>query len=234
MSVTNVPSAGMIAVLQRGYLKEMLKKRIAMSLLGVLVCAAAVGVFKAAALGVDPFQSFMSGLNLVIPIEFGTLYIIVNVVLLLFSLIADRHNIGIATVLNLTLFGYIAQFIQNCILGIIPQPSLPVRFLMLAVGFVVLCLGSAVYMTADLGVSTYDSLANTMAYKWKIGPFKYVRIGTDTVCVILGAILGLLGGAGKGITAFIGIGTIMTAFFMGPLIDFFNRKVARPMLGKAE
>ena len=34
--------------------------------------------------------------------------------------------------------------------------------------------------------------------------------------------------------AFIGIGTILTAFFMGPLIDFFNRKLAQPMLCAGE
>ena len=49
-------------------------------------------VFKLAALGVDPFQSLMAGLDALIPIEFGTLYVIVNIVLLLFSLIADRHH----------------------------------------------------------------------------------------------------------------------------------------------
>lgn len=207
-------------------------KRILMSIFGVLICGISVGMFKHARLGVDPFQSLMSGLNMVIPISFGTLYLIANAILLLFSLIADRHNIGIATVLNLTLFGYIAQFVQEIVLRITGEPSLPLRFILLVIGFVVLCLGTAVYMTADLGISTYDALANTMAYKWKWGPFKYVRIATDTVCVILGAILGLIGGSWKDIFAYIGIGTIMTAFFMGPLIDFFNRKVAQPMLGK--
>jgi uncharacterized membrane protein YczE len=34
------------------------------------------------------------------------------------------------------------------------------------------------------------------------------------------------------ILAFAGVGTILSAFFMGPLIDFFNRTVAIPMLGK--
>ena len=29
---------------------------------------------------------------------------------------------------------------------------------------------------------------------------------------------------------YVGVGTIITAFFMGPLIEFFNVKVARPML----
>jgi len=41
-----------------------------------------------------------------------------------------------------------------------------------------------------------------------------------------------LAGGGKvsEIPAFIGIGTIITAFFMGPLIEFFNVKIARPIL----
>ena len=74
-----------------------------MSLCGVIICAVSVGVFKLAALGVDPFQSLMSGLDALIPVGFGTLYVIVNVILLLFSPIADRHNIGLATFINLFL-----------------------------------------------------------------------------------------------------------------------------------
>jgi uncharacterized membrane protein YczE len=30
--------------------------------------------------------------------------------------------------------------------------------------------------------------------------------------------------------AIVGVGTVITAFFMGPLIDFFNVHVARPFL----
>ena len=53
-------------------------KRILMSVFGVIICGISVGLFKHAALGVDPFQSLMSGLDAVIPISFGTLYVIVN------------------------------------------------------------------------------------------------------------------------------------------------------------
>ena len=65
-------------------------KRIMMSLVGVIITAISVGAFKFAAFGVDPFQSFMSGIDFLIPVEFGTLYVLVNALLLLFSLIADR------------------------------------------------------------------------------------------------------------------------------------------------
>ena len=209
----------------------MMKKRIIMSFFGVILSGICVGIFKLAAFGVDPFQAFMSGLNTAIPISFGTLYMIANIVLLLFSLIFNRKNIGIATFINLFLLGYITQFTYAFLQNIFSNPNLIIRSLSLIIGVVLLCFASALYMTADLGVSTYDSIAITMADKWHIGPFKWIRVSTDVCCVIIGVILFLVGGGViKDIPTFAGIGTIFTAFFMGPLIDFFNVKCARPML----
>ena len=209
------------------------KRRIVMSLAGVVICAVSVGIFKLAALGVDPFQSLMSGLDAMIPIKFGTLYVIVNVVLLLFSLIADRSRIGLATFINLFLLGYITQFTYEFLQGVFPEPSMVFRVICLVIGIVVICFGSALYMTADLGVSTYDAVAIVMSSKWKWGKFKYIRICTDLVCVILGCLLFVLAGNPIGkIPTIAGIGTIITAFFMGPLIEFFNEKIARPMMGQ--
>ena len=54
---------------------------------------------------------------------------------------------------------------------------------------------------------------------------------TDLVCVILGVVLFLMsGGSASQIPTIAGIGTIITAFFMGPLIEFFNVHIARPVL----
>lgn len=63
-----------------------------------------------------------------------------------------------------------------------------------------------------------------------------VGIFTDLVCVILGVTLFLLAsGAASQIITIAGVGTIITAFFMGPLIEFFNVHIARPFLkGKAK
>ena len=208
-------------------------KRILMSVLGVIVGGISVGFFKLAAFGVDPFQSFMSGMEKLIPIDFGTLYVIVNACLLLFALVFDKHYINIATMVNLFLLGYVVDFSHNTLLAIFPEASIIVRIVCFIFGFVVLCFASSLYMTADLGVSTYDAIALILTNKWKLGKFKYIRIATDLVCVILGAVLFILGkGEFKDIPTFIGVGTILTAFFMGPLIDFFNRKIAIPMLNK--
>jgi len=211
----------------------MKSRRILMSLLGVIICAVSVGVFKIAALGVDPFQSLMSGLDSLIPIPFGTLYVIVNLILLTFSLVVDRSKIGLATFINLFLLGYITEYTYAFLQTVIVAPSMLVRAACLLVGIVVICFGSALYMTADLGVSTYDAVAIALAGKWKLAPFQYCRIATDIVCVVSGVALFLLaGGTVAAIPTIAGVGTIITAFFMGPLIEFFNRTVARPMLAR--
>jgi len=208
-------------------------KRILMSVLGVFIGAVSVGFFKLAAFGVDPFQSFMSGMDQLIPIDFGTLYVIVNACLLLFALIFDRHYIGIATFINLFLLGYVVQFSYDMLQLLLPNASIAVRIVCFIFGFVALCFGSSVYMTADLGVSTYDAIALILSNTWKIGKFKYIRICTDVVCVILGIVMFLFGGGAAAlIPTFVGVGTILTAFFMGPLIDFFNRKFSIPFLNR--
>lgn len=211
--------------------RDHLAKRIAMSIMGVIICAVSVGVFKIAALGVDPFQSFMAGLDSLVPLDFGLLYIIVNALLLLFSLIFDRHYIGIATFINLFLLGYITQFTYEYLQTVIVNPSIVTRVICLVIGVVVICFGSAFYMTADLGVSTYDAVALIIVNTWKKGKFQYVRIITDLVCVIVGVALFMAaGGTIPMIPTIAGVGTIITAFFMGPLIEFFNVHIARPFL----
>ena len=206
-------------------------KRILMSVFGVVFCGISVGLFRFAAFGVDPFQSFMSGTEFLTKIKIGILNVIVNGVLILFALAFDRRRIGIATVINMTLLGFIAQFSEDTLKLLLNENSIVIRCVFFAIGFVSHCFSSALYMTADLGVSTYDAVAIVMAEKWKLGKFKFIRICTDFVCVILGITLFMLGGGEwTKIPTIVGVGTILTAFFMGPLIDFFNRTAARPML----
>ncbi|MBQ5522249.1 MAG: hypothetical protein IIT86_05475 [Oscillospiraceae bacterium] len=206
-------------------------KRIIMSAAGVGVCGISVGLFKHAALGVDPFQSLMSGLDAVIPIRFGALYVLVNLVLLVVSLLADRKKIGLATIINLLFLGYIAEYSQKFFERIFPSPDIIGRFLLLVMAVIIMCLASSFYFTANLGVSTYDAVTLIWSERQSRIPFSVCRIIGDVTCVVLGA--GLCYAAGFSVYQIfevVGIGTIITAFFMGPLISFFNRKVAEPIL----
>ena len=202
-------------------------KRLCMTLGGVVVCAFSVGMFRISAFGVDPFQCFAHGIHnpLAQVISFGSLYTILNLLLLVAVFFLDRHKIGIATFINLFLTGYICDFSEKMLGRMLPDPSLGVRFILLLLAVVIMCVGSALYFTSNLGVSTYDAIALSLGERklkvfGHIAPFKFIRIFTDCVCVIIGTIFGEIPG----------LGTIVTAFFMGPLIDFFNRHLAEPML----
>lgn len=200
-----------------------LRQRLTMSLLGVVMSGAIVGLFRTARLGVDPFQSLMSGINAVIPISFGTLYMIVNALLLLFSLLLDRSKIGIATFINLFLLGYVAEYSEKGLSLVFPAPSLPLRVLLLCIALVLGCLAAALYFNANLGVSTYDAVALVASQRQSRIPFRLCRILSDLFCVLLGAALMRLAGYDPGrIWGFIGAGTLITAFFMGPLISLFS------------
>ena len=204
-------------------LPEKFLPRLIMTVFGVIICAIAVGFFKNSLFGIDPFQSFAQGSHarLFSGVTYGIYYMVISLIMLVVVLLLDKHYIGIATILNLFFSGHIVDFANKYIESAIPNPSLAVRVVMLIVGVVVLCFASSLYMTSDLGVSVYDAIPIIISKRTE-KPFKFMRIGCDLICVIIGALCGLLPG----------LGTLVTAFFMGPLIDFFNRKFSRPLLDR--
>ena len=215
-----------------------MRRRILMTVCGVVIAGWSVGMFQFSMLGMDPFQVFAHGIwtqilhvlggdgvQLLTPagiqspaIGYGPVYMGINLVLLLADLMLDRKKIGIATFINLFLVGYVVDFSYGIWVRLIPAPSIGVRVLFLAAAIVIMCLASALYFTGDLGVSTYDAIALALSEQrgWD---FRVVRISTDLLCTGLGTLMGV----------FPGVGTIITAFFMGPLIEFFNEHVARPL-----
>ena len=205
-----------------------MKTRIVLCIAGTILCGIAVGFFKFSSFGVDPFTSFMCGLDVTLPIEYGLLYIIANAVLLLFSLVFDRRMIGLGTIVNLFLVGYLAQYTELFLSSILSPDSLAARIICLIIGVVALSFSAGLYVPADLGVSTYDAVALIMANTWKVGKFKYDRIITDYVCVTLSCILYAVSPEPfKSVFAAVNIGTIITALFMGPLVDFFANNFTR-------
>ncbi|MDD4112282.1 MAG: hypothetical protein PHC56_04520 [Herbinix sp.] len=194
------------------------KIRILMTITGVLVAGFSVGMFNFSAFGMDPFQVFAHGVWKHMPIGFGTFYMILNLIMLIFIFFIDRRKIGLGTVINIFLLGYVVEFSSWFLDARFPNPSIMVRGLFLIVGVIILCFGSSLYFIGDLGVSTYDAVALILSEK-KVARFQYCRIGSDLICTIIGYLLG----------ATVGVGTLVTAFFMGPIIAFFNKRVSIPL-----
>jgi Predicted membrane protein len=193
-------------------------RRIIMTVFGVLIAGFSVGMFNFCDFGMDPFQVFAHGVWKKVPIGYGTFYSILNLLMLVAVFFIDRKKIGLGTMINIFLLGYVVQYSSWLFDTWIPNPTFALKVAFLIVGIVVMCFGSSLYFTGDLGVSTYDAVALIMADK-KISKFQYCRIGTDIICTAIGFSLGVT----------VGVGTVFTAFFMGPIIAFFNKKIAIPL-----
>lgn len=190
-----------------------------MSAAGVLLCGISIAFCRMADWGTDPFQTFCGGMERLTRLPFGILYLLINGVMLAAVLILRRNLIGIATVLNMTLMGFVVEGTQGWLQRYLRPTGQAGQAVYFAAGILLLCVASSLYFTAEMGVSVYDAAALILRDRWK-ARFELCRIGCDLFCVAVGFLLG----------APVGAGTVVTALCMGPLIEFFNIRLARPLL----
>lgn len=197
------------------------RRRTLMTVIGVLVCGFGVSLCEKANFGVDPFQALCHGIYRTVagtPDTVGWLYVLINAVLLVAVLIYHRHYVGLGTLINMFLLGYVAQGGKALLDMLFPVVNMAGQIAFLAAAILVLCFSSSLYITADLGVSTYDAVALQLE-RMKLGHYRFLRILTDLVCVGIGWALGEMPG----------VCTIITALMMGPLTSFFMKTVAQPL-----
>ena len=195
-------------------------KRILMMLIGNVILGTGAGMLRAADFGVDPYQCFVLGIDKALKLGYGTTFVIVNAVFLVLMLILARKMLNVGTLVNMFFLGYIIDFSYSMCMKITSSPSFFVRVVYFIVSILLITFSSAVIYTADMGVSTYDWIALKTAEVQKKVSFKWFRVGTDLVCVIIGLVFSIIPG----------IGTIVTAFLLGPLVSFFRTYCSEPFL----
>lgn len=208
-------------------------KRIVFTTIGMILLGVGIACTKMAAFGVDPLQTLITGCSFVIPFSYGVVSLLVAAVLVIFPLIFDRHYIHFGTILNMIALGYIIEYSEKLFRFFFSELTVGGRILFLIIAVIVTCFGSAVYYESDMGVSTYDSVSLIMGFKWKILPYRVCRIITDCCCVCIGFLLYVFSGRPMDrLYEVIGVVTIIMAVGMGPLIDFFRRKIVQPYIFK--
>lgn len=203
----------------------LLLRRIIMAAAGILLTGISIGFFKRSLFGVDPYQCFINGLDNCFPLRYSTVYLLMNLLQLIVVFFLNRRYIGISTLMNLFLLGYVVEYSEAALALIFGELGLAARVVFLIVGIVVTCIAAALYYSADLGVSTYDAIPLHIASRQPklfghVLPFRAVRIISDVICTAIGVALG----------ARAGVGTVITALFMGPLISFFRHTISDPLV----
>lgn len=222
-----------------GYIKDMfvqhnMVKRTVFSFISVFITGFAVSLFSLSGFGVDPFTSMNMNISSALGMRYGTYQLIINAFILLFVIIvAHRGLVGIGTVFNMIFVGYSCEFFEKLLSPLSESGALALRLLFLAGGIIIMCLSSSLFFTANVGVGPYDTLSFMLTQSTKV-PCKWTRVITDLAVVLIGLI------ASGGIAAVlkgnfseiknIGIGTVITAFCMGPLVNFFNKRISSKLL----
>lgn len=188
-------------------------------------------MFSLSGFGVDPFTSMNMNIASTIGMGFGTYQLIINLAILTFVIIvAHRGLVGVGTVFNMVGCGYTCEFFQSLFAPAVNEHyTYALRVPLLIVGIITLCFACSLFFTANVGVGPYDALSFMLARSTKF-EYKWMRVATDVTVVLIGLIVSggakaLLSGDISKIKN-IGIGTIITAFCMGPLINFFNKYVS--------
>lgn len=199
---------------------------------GIFMVGIAVGLFKLAEMGADPFTAMNTGISSVLHMQFGTLQLFVNAGILVLIFLFKRKFIGFGTIFNMVFVGYTADFAMWLIAKLgITFAGILVRIAVLAVAALLICVGDALYISADMGMAPYDAAGYVVETLTKgTIPFRIARIILDAICVGIAFFTGIQAGIQWKI---IGIGTILLTFCTGPLIQFFRVHWSDPLLEKA-
>ena len=195
------------------YFKRIGMRRVLVMILGNTILAMGVSIFKLSCLGNDAYNAMLMSLSDCLSIQYGHFSALFSAVIFLIQLIYGRNYIGIGTIVNSFLSGYIVTFFYNLWLYLFDVPeAFIVKFIVMFIGVVACGLGISMYQSSDVGVSPYDFLSLKAAERFKKVPYFWWRMLTDATSALIAFVSGGL----------LGIGTLVGAFGLGPFVHFFN------------
>ncbi len=201
----------------RQLIRPRMGRRLLALAVSLTVIGACVAVFKTVGFGTDPCSTFTLGVSAHTGVSFGTCQMLFNLIMFVPVLRYDLSRVGIGTVGNMVGVGYIADFCMARIQPLIPAEglSLTARAVMFAVSMAAFLVAAAFYMVVDLGVAPYDAMPQLIAARLGRWSYRRVRMAWDLSVLSVGFLLG----------STVGLTTVITGFFLGPVIVFVSDHV---------
>ncbi len=184
-------------------------------LVGLYLYGFSMALMVRAGLGLDPWDVFHQGLSMRTGMSIGLASAVTGVVVLL-AWIPLRNKPGVGTIANIVV---IAVAVDST-LAWLPAPSaMAVRVGFLVGGVLLNAIATVLYVGAGLGPGPRDGLTTGLVHRTG----RSVRLIRTTIEVIVVATGWLLGGN-------VGVGTLLYALGIGPLIQVVLRLTPRRLL----
>lgn len=192
------------------------------ALIGVILIGLGAAILETGGVGVDPYTALNIGISEKIGWSLGAYQLLSNAILFIPVLIFARSYIGVGTLINMTLTGFFIQVFAALLAPLAVAPgNHAMAALFFAIGILVFAFGASGYISAGVGTAPYDAIAPIIVDRTGR---KYQRVRVPQDLIVLGGAL-LVSGP-------VGVGTIMTAFFVGPLIAFFSAHINEPFVDR--
>lgn len=185
-------------------------KRLILLVFGLFLFALGVVLVMQGNLGYGPWELFQAGLTNLLPLTIGQATVLVGAVIVITILIL-RETIGIGTLANMALIGVFMDMILSW--EIIPlAQGIPLSLIMLTLGLFTIAFGSYFYIGSGFGAGPRDSLMVAIRRRTRL-PIGVCRSILECSVAFAGW---LLGGP-------LGLGTVITAIFLGPCVQLVFR-----------
>ncbi|MCR5670772.1 MAG: hypothetical protein K6G10_07175 [Butyrivibrio sp.] len=188
-------------------------KRFIIMMLGVFFMGFFLSFLVEVDLGTDPCTFMNLTVSRRLGILMGTWQFALNAVLFIIVIAYGRKYIGLGTLANMTLIGYIVDlftwlFEKYLPLSLFKEGASRIIIFVVALFLFIVAVGF--YMNADMGVAPYDAVPMMVSeHLLKKIPFSFVRMGYDFTAIVIGVLLG-----GR-----LNAGIILMALFLGPIIS---------------
>ncbi len=183
-----------------------LPRRLTQLMIGLTLYGLSMAMMIRGALGLDPWDVFHAGLASRVPLTFGQVTIVVGALVLVLWW-PLRQWPGFGTIANVVVIGVAA----DVGLGLLSTPdAIWARGLLLAFGIVLNGLAGGLYIGSQLGPGPRDGLMTGFARRTGLS-IRVVRTTIEVVVLVVGWVLG----------GPVGVGTVLYAVTIGPLVQFF-------------
>lgn len=176
--------------------------------IGFLVMSIGIVLIRISDLGLFPWGVLHDGMSQVLPLTFGQITSYFGFVILLFSVVFFKTNVGPGTFLNILLVGPIIDTLEKILT--FSSNSLLINVLFFMTGLVLMALGKAVYISTKLGAGPRDGLFVGVSRVFQV-EVKYVKPIIEIIVLVIGYFLG----------GVVGVGTIITMTVSGYIIQQF-------------
>ncbi len=187
-------------------------RRIPVLIVSVILMGMCIAFFEKTRVGTDPCTVFNLSISQIVLHwqNLGTWQLLFNLLLLaVILLVKEGRCIGLGSLANMVLVGYSRDFFKPIVELLLPGEveSLLVQGAVFVPAMALFLVAVSFYMVVELGTAPYDAVPQIISRRTKI-PFAWVRIGYDILVTVIGFLLG-----GQ-----VGIFTVLSCFFLGPVI----------------